>query len=654
MGEQVETNGDGEHEVREERGAAMVAAPVLAQMLGPNTILALVIVVLLVFAGLFFVYRRMQADRQLEEEEHPELEEGERPTEDLLEEREEVDEPVEDYEDMSLAEVKKAKMARVSSKKERAKAGEATEQAKKEHVEVDDEDDEEREAEAADEETPSETEADTSEEETDEKREGEDDEKGEDEEEGERRKREEPPPGIDEAAADEAVGEIEERDDETADKEALDDEGGGTSVPSPTQLAGEEDGAGDEDEEAGTLGEESSIPAPTDLKEDALGDEEDEERDAEASEQAEEVEASGDRESETDEKKSEGDEASDEEAGGGEERAAEETTDGEDEAGEQDETPEDEATSASSELETEAEPKSLEEGLEKTREGLFDQLNSFFTGEKLSPEMVEEVEQVLFQADIGPRVAQDIIDAIEERLSGEELEQPGKVWSFIRHYSEELLSTHEEPLDPTTDEPFVILVVGVNGVGKTTTIGKMASRFKQAGLSSLLVAGDTFRAGAVDQLGIWAERTGLPMHEGEEGADPASVVYEGIERARDEEIDIVLCDTSGRLHTDVNLMEELEKMERVAGKAKEGAPHEVHLVLDANTGQNAIQQAEKFSESLDVSGMTLTKFDGTARGGVILGICKRFEAPVRYVGIGERVVDLREFRADEFVEALFM
>jgi fused signal recognition particle receptor len=158
----------------------------------------------------------------------------------------------------------------------------------------------------------------------------------------------------------------------------------------------------------------------------------------------------------------------------------------------------------------------------------------------------------------------------------------------------------------------------------------------------------------VDQLGIWAERTGLPMHSGEEGADPASVVYGGIERAVEEDFDVVICDTSGRLHTNVNLMEELAKMERVAGKAKDGAPHEVNLVLDANTGQNAIRQAEKFDEALDVTGFTLTKFDGTARGGVILGICKRFDAPIRYVGFGERVVDLREFHADEFVEALFM
>jgi fused signal recognition particle receptor len=268
--------------------------------------------------------------------------------------------------------------------------------------------------------------------------------------------------------------------------------------------------------------------------------------------------------------------------------------------------------------------------------------------------MVEDVEEVLFTADIGPRVAQDIIQALEERLDSDQKNDPGQVWGFIRTYTEDLLTSHEEKLDTSTAKPFVIMVVGVNGVGKTTTIGKMASRFRREGKSVLLVAGDTFRAAAVDQLKVWADRTELPMHAGEEGADPASVVYEGVERAIDEEFDVVICDTSGRLHTDKNLMEELSKMERVAGKAMEGAPHEVNLVLDANTGQNAIQQAENFSEALDVTGFTLTKFDGTARGGVILGVCKRFDAPVRYIGIGERVVDLREFDAHEFTEALFM
>lgn len=712
-----------EQESAWERAESVMLAPVVAQALGPELIVGLLVVTILVLAGLFFAYRRMQQDKQIEEEERPELEEGEKPTEDLLEEREELDEPVDDYEDMSLAEVKKAKMARVSKKGEkRATAGEATEEAREEHQEVEVGDDEgaplsefekaedepaeeegEGEAEeASDDETSAKVEkvehVEEVEEPAEEEEAEEDDEAAEAEEENEAEADEE---------ASEAEGEAEEETDE-----GERDEEGESGLASPNSISELEPDVDDEDEErreteeasededdsTGGPGLGGAIPSPTDLK----GDEEESEEveaEPEAADEAEgegeperaaaedggEVEAAAEEAADEDvadvEEDEKAEEAADEDVEGVEEdKEVEEEKTEEDAqvAGEEAdeeaavaEEPDDEKADeqaveeAEQELaeeeadeddqyDPEAEPKSFEKGLEKTREGLFDQLSSFFTGEKLDPEMVEEVEKVLFQADIGPRVAQDIIDAIEEHLSGEELEDPGKVWGFIRHYTEELLSTHEEALDASADKPYVVLVVGVNGVGKTTTIGKMASRFKREGKSSLLVAGDTFRAGAVDQLGIWAERTGLPMHRGEEGADPASVIYEGVEKAEEEDHDIVLCDTSGRLHTDKNLMEELKKMERVAGKARDGAPHEVHLVLDANTGQNAIAQAEKFDEALDVTGMTLTKFDGTARGGVILGVCKRFDAPVRYVGIGERVVDLREFHADEFTEALFM
>jgi fused signal recognition particle receptor len=300
------------------------------------------------------------------------------------------------------------------------------------------------------------------------------------------------------------------------------------------------------------------------------------------------------------------------------------------------------------------EPKTLETGLEKTREGFIEQLSSLFGEDELDEDIVEDIEEVLFTADVGPRVAQDIIAKLEDHLDSEDKRNPNRIWKFIREYTTDLLEAHESPLELGDAKPFVILVVGVNGVGKTTSIGKMASKFKQEGKSCLLVAGDTFRAGAVDQLEIWGERTGFPVHSGEKGADPSSVLYEGIERGAEEDIDVVLCDTSGRLHTDPNLMKELEKMERVAGKAQTGAPHETMLVLDANTGQNAIVQAEKFDESLDLSGITLTKLDGTAKGGVILGVCDRLGVPIRYIGIGESVADLREFDADEFVEALFM
>lgn len=298
--------------------------------------------------------------------------------------------------------------------------------------------------------------------------------------------------------------------------------------------------------------------------------------------------------------------------------------------------------------------KTLVEGLEETRTGFIDKLAEIFTGDELDDDTVEQIEEVLFTADIGPHVAQDIIEKVEDQLDQYEKQDPNQIWKFIRQYTTALLKEHEEPIDVETDKPFVMLVVGVNGVGKTTTIGKIASKLKRDGKSVMMVAGDTFRAGAVDQLKIWAERTQLPVHSGEQGADPSSVLYDGIERGIQEDVDVILCDTSGRLHTDKNLMKELEKMERVAGKAKDGAPHETMLVLDANTGQNAIRQAERFDETLDLSGVTLTKLDGTAKGGVILGVCDALDVPIRYIGIGESVGDLRKFNSEEFVEALFM
>jgi fused signal recognition particle receptor len=402
------------------------------------------------------------------------------------------------------------------------------------------------------------------------------------------------------------------------------------------------------------------VPTPDDVSEEDIGTEpetdaaEDAEEAESDTEEPVEEESLDDEQAEPegeDEEQADDDQIDEEETEDDEQAEAEEDRQAEDEVEPEEAAGEDKPDEDEPE---EDEPKSLEKGLEKTREGLIDQLSALFTGDSIDEEIVEEVEEVLIKADVGPKVTQKILDAIGEQLEGEDKNDPSKVWGFIRQYTRELLEAHEGPMGIDDDKPFVILVVGVNGVGKTTSIGKMASKFKKQGKSVLLVAGDTFRAAAVDQLGIWAERTGLPMHSGEEGADPASVIYDGIERGIDEDIDVVICDTSGRLHTDKNLMEELKKMERVAGNAKEGAPHEVNLVLDANTGQNALAQAEKFFDALDVTGITLTKFDGTARGGVILGVCDRFDAPVRYVGIGERVVDLREFDADEFVEALFM
>jgi len=292
--------------------------------------------------------------------------------------------------------------------------------------------------------------------------------------------------------------------------------------------------------------------------------------------------------------------------------------------------------------------------LQKTRTGFIDRLGSLFKGSQLDDDIVEQVEEILFTADVGPKIAQQILDAVEERLSADQKQDPVEIWGFIRSYCRDLLKEHEAPVDYDSASPFVMLVVGVNGAGKTTTIGKIASQLQREGKSVLLVAADTFRAAAVDQLEIWAKRTGIAMHRGEDKADPSSVIYSGIERGVEEGVDVIICDTAGRLHTKSNLMDELSKMARVSGKVIEEAPHETVLVLDANTGQNAIRQAQDFGEALEITGVVLTKFDGTARGGVILGICDELSVPVRYIGIGEGIRDLRPFDADQFVEALFM
>jgi fused signal recognition particle receptor len=296
----------------------------------------------------------------------------------------------------------------------------------------------------------------------------------------------------------------------------------------------------------------------------------------------------------------------------------------------------------------------LSDGLAKTRTGFISKLGELFKGEKLNENLVDEIEEVLFTADIGTSAANDILHAVQSQLNSDQKQDPKTVWAFVRQYVLEKLKAREEALDLERHHPFVILVVGVNGVGKTTTIGKLASKFKKQGKSVLMVAGDTFRAAAVEQLGVWGERTDIAVHQGEPDSDPSSVIYAGIERGVKEGVDIIICDTAGRLHTKVNLLDELRKMNRVASKVIASAPHETILVLDANTGQNAIQQAKLFSEAVDISGIVLTKLDGTAKGGVILGICEELNAPIRYIGIGESVSDLRSFSADEFVEALFM
>jgi fused signal recognition particle receptor len=296
--------------------------------------------------------------------------------------------------------------------------------------------------------------------------------------------------------------------------------------------------------------------------------------------------------------------------------------------------------------------KALKKGLSSTRGGFIARLAKLFGGKKeIDPKLLEEIQEVLITADIGVRTSEKILERLKDRMNKNELSDEDRVWEALREEARAILGTRTRP--DLTKPPSVILVVGVNGVGKTTTIGKLASKYTDAGKKVVLAAGDTFRAAAVIQLEVWGRRVGCPVVKGKERADPAAVIFDAIKKARDEGADIVIADTAGRLHTKTNLMEELKKVSRTAEKALERPVDEVLLVLDSTTGQNAIQQAQLFKDAIPVSGIALTKLDGTAKGGVILGIVDEHDLPVYFVGIGERVEDLREFDAATFVEALF-
>ncbi|WP_408629104.1 signal recognition particle-docking protein FtsY [Anaeromyxobacter terrae] len=303
--------------------------------------------------------------------------------------------------------------------------------------------------------------------------------------------------------------------------------------------------------------------------------------------------------------------------------------------------------------------KTLAAGLEKTRGGFMARLNALFSGGRLVDDAVlADLEEVLFTADIGVKTATKLLESAREKVRRRELSDPERLKDALREEIARILAlggdpATRRPLEIGAARPWVVMVVGVNGSGKTTTIGKLASKLQGEGKRVLLGAGDTFRAAAGEQLEIWAERVGAPIVRGKEGADPASVCFEAVQRGAQDGADVVLCDTAGRLHTKAPLMEELKKVKRVIGKAAEGAPHEVLLVLDSTNGQNAIAQARQFHEALGVTGIVLTKLDGTAKGGVVIGICDELGIPVRYVGVGESVADLRPFLPAEFVQALF-
>ena len=298
----------------------------------------------------------------------------------------------------------------------------------------------------------------------------------------------------------------------------------------------------------------------------------------------------------------------------------------------------------------------LRQGLEKTRGGFVSRIGSLLSKKQIDAALVDQLEEILFTADIGAKTAAKLFQSVRDSLSRNELKDGQAVLRVMRRESEALLRAAAESkpvLDVSKSKPFVVLLIGVNGAGKTTTIGKLASKWSAMGKKVLLAAGDTFRAAAAEQLEIWGQRTNSPVVRGREGADPSSVIFEAVKRATSEGFDVVLADTAGRLHTKTDLMEEMQKVRRVVGKAGPGAPHETWLVIDSTSGQNAIAQAQIFTQAMAVSGIVLTKLDGTAKGGVILGIADQLQIPVRYIGIGERVEDLREFDPEAFVEALY-
>ena len=294
----------------------------------------------------------------------------------------------------------------------------------------------------------------------------------------------------------------------------------------------------------------------------------------------------------------------------------------------------------------------LRKGLAATRGGFMARLKALFTGKKeIDPAILEQLEEVMLTSDVGVKTTQAILERLREQMNKSELADTDAVWAALRAEATRILSIPVPK--PTAKKPLVVLMVGVNGVGKTTTIGKLATKWNADGKKVMLAAGDTFRAAAVQQLEVWGKRVGADVVKGKEGADPGAVAFEATKKALDAHADVLLVDTAGRLHTKVNLMDEIKKVKKTINKAFEGAPHETLLVIDATTGQNALTQAALFKEALELTGLILTKLDGTAKGGVVLGVCDELKVPVRYIGLGERAEDLREFVAADFVVALF-
>jgi fused signal recognition particle receptor len=297
----------------------------------------------------------------------------------------------------------------------------------------------------------------------------------------------------------------------------------------------------------------------------------------------------------------------------------------------------------------------IKAAVKRTQENLNEGLQTLVEGKKdIDPEMIDELEAVMVSADIGIVTTTEVINAIREQMSRKVLQDPQQLRGAVKDELRKILRINSAPPKLVAEgDPFVILMVGVNGVGKTTTIGKLANRFKNSGKKVMLCAADTFRAAAGEQLEIWAQRSDVPIVRQQAGADPSAVLFDALKSAKSRHIDYVIVDTAGRLHTKHNLMTELEKMTRIAKREVPGAPHEVLLVMDATTGQNGLTQAKEFTRSAAVSGIVLTKLDGTAKGGVVTAIARELKIPIRFVGVGEKIDDLIEFSPDDFVESLF-
>jgi fused signal recognition particle receptor len=296
----------------------------------------------------------------------------------------------------------------------------------------------------------------------------------------------------------------------------------------------------------------------------------------------------------------------------------------------------------------------LKSGLEKTRKLLLTNVDDIILGGKvIDQHLFEELEEALIMADVGPVFTYDLIEKMKEKVKRRELDKPEHLKKVLRETMKDILRVNDRPFVISRNGLHTFMMVGVNGTGKTTTIGKMAYQFKQEGREVIIAAADTFRAAAIEQLDVWCKRVNVPLIKQQFGADPAAVVYDAIQAAKAGKANLLIIDTAGRLHTKVNLMEELKKMKRIMIREIPDVPHEVLLVIDATTGQNAINQAKMFNEEIGVTGIILTKLDGTSKGGIVIRIARELQIPIRYIGIGEHLEDLRPFQGDDFIEALF-